>query len=122
MTVKTPKTTSNLTLQAEAIELAGDICDEALRMSAMAKFGNEVTDHAVQGSIVSFDRLRPQHVLPQETSHRLPLLPLTRYTHSKNQQMLMLVGLLHVLPHFRRVCLALLLKCRKELDTKHVIQ
>lgn len=74
------QTARNLTLQAEAVELAGDVGDEALGMSAKAKLGNEVTDHAVQGFIVSFDRLRSQHVLPQEASHRLPLLPLTGNT------------------------------------------
>lgn len=73
----------NLTLEAEAIELAGDVSDEALRASAEAKFGNEVTDHTVQGFIIGFHCLWPQHVLPQETSHCLPLLPLAKNTHTE---------------------------------------
>lgn len=78
--VKMLETAWNLTLEAEAIELAGDVGDKALRMSAEAKFGNEITDDTVQGFIISFHCLRPQHVFPQETPHCLPLLPLTRHT------------------------------------------
>lgn len=74
--LKLKLTTSNLTLQAEVIELAGDVSDEALRTSAQTKFADEVSDHGVQGVVVSFHRLRPQHVLPQETPHLLPFLPL----------------------------------------------
>lgn len=65
-----------LTLQAEAIELAGDVGDEALGAPAKAEFGDEVFHHAVEGLVVGFHRLGPQHVLPQEAPDRLPLLPL----------------------------------------------
>lgn len=65
-----------LTLQAEAIELAGDVGDEALRASAKAELGDEVIDHAVEGLVIGFHGLRSQHVLPQEAPDGLPLLPL----------------------------------------------
>lgn len=65
-----------LTFQAEAIELAGDVGDEALRASAKAEFGDEVTDHTVEGLVIGFHGLRSQHVLPQEAPDGLPLLPL----------------------------------------------
>lgn len=84
--IATHQTMSQLTLQAEAVELAGDVGDEALGMSEEAKFGNEVTDHAVEGFIISFNRLWPQHVLPQETSHCLPFLPLTGQTHRRKHK------------------------------------
>lgn len=64
-----------LTLKAEAIELAGDVGDEALGASAEAEFGDQVVDHAVEGLVVSFHGLRSQHVLPQEAPDGLPLLP-----------------------------------------------
>lgn len=81
---------TNLTLKAKAVELAGDVRDEALRASAKAKFGNQVTDHGVQGFIVGFDCFWPQHMLPQEAPHRLPLLPLTRNTEKKMNKRLKL--------------------------------
>lgn len=65
-----------LTLQAEAVELAGDVGDEALGASSKAELGDEVTDHAVEGLLVGFHGLRAQHVLPQEAPDGLPLLPL----------------------------------------------
>lgn len=65
-----------LTFQAEAIELAGDVGDEALRASAKAEFGDEVGDHAVEGLVIGFHGLGSQHVLPQEPPDGLPLLPL----------------------------------------------
>lgn len=71
-----PQTTRCLTLEAEAVELAGDVSYEALGGPAKAKFGNQVTDDVVQGLVVNFHSLRSQHVLPQETSHFLPLLSL----------------------------------------------
>lgn len=64
-----------LTLEAEAIELAGDVSDEALGASAKAEFGDQVTDHVVEGLVVSFHCLRSQHVLPQEAPDGLPFLP-----------------------------------------------
>lgn len=77
-----PQTHKNITFKTKAIELAADIIDEAMRASAKVKFGNEITDHGVEGFIVSVDCFRSQHMLPQETPHRLPLLPLTRNTQS----------------------------------------
>lgn len=65
-----------LTLQAEAIELAGDVGDKALGASAKAELGDEVADHAVEGLVIGFHGLRAQHVLPQEAPDGLPLLPL----------------------------------------------
>lgn len=70
----------SLTFEAEAIELAGDVGDEALGASAHVKFGDEVTDDATEGLVVSFHGLRSQHVLPQEAPHRLPLLALSGNT------------------------------------------
>lgn len=70
----------SLTFEAEAIELAGDVGDKALGASAHVKFGNEVTDNAVEGLVISFHSLRSQHVLPQEAPHWLPLLALTGNT------------------------------------------
>lgn len=62
------------TFQAEAIELAGHVGDEASRASADAKLGDEVADHGVERLVVSLHSLGSQHVLPQEAPHRLPLL------------------------------------------------
>lgn len=75
-------------------------------MSAKAKFSNEVTDHAVQGFIVSLHRLRSQHMLPQETSHRLPLLTLTRNTHTarKLTNIQVIIATVHTIQqHYLRV-------------------
>lgn len=99
----TPQTTRNLTFKAEAIELAGDVGDEAFGVSAKAKFSNEVTDHAVQGFIVSFHSLRSQHVLPQETSDRLPLLPLTRNTHIQRELPVIIASVHTIQQHYFRV-------------------
>lgn len=66
----------SLTFEAEAIELAGDVGDEVLGASAHVKFGDEVTNNAVEGLVISFHSLRSQHVLPQEAPHWLPLLAL----------------------------------------------
>lgn len=82
--IATKQKTCRLTLEAKAIELAGDVSDEALGKSAKAEFGNEVTDHAVEGFIISFNCLWPQHVFPQETPYCLPFLPLTSQT-DKNE-------------------------------------
>lgn len=62
------------TFEAEAVELAGDVSDEASGASADAELGDEVADDAVEGLVVSLHGLGSQHVLPQETPHRLPLL------------------------------------------------
>lgn len=62
------------TFQAEAVELAGDVGDEASGASADAKFGDEVADDGVEGLVISLHSLGSQHVLPQEAPHRLPLL------------------------------------------------
>lgn len=62
------------TFQAKAVELAGNVRDEASGASADAKLGNEVADDGVEGLVVSLHSLGSQHVLPQEAPHRLPLL------------------------------------------------
>lgn len=75
----------HLTFKTKSIELAGDVSDEASGASTEAKLSNEVTDHAVQGFIVSFHSLRPQHVLPQEASHGLPFLSFTSNTNTQGK-------------------------------------
>lgn len=62
------------TFEAEAVELAGDVGDVASGAPADAELGDEVADDAVEGLVVSLHGLGPQHVLPQEAPHRLPLL------------------------------------------------
>lgn len=74
-----------LTLQAEAVELAGDVGDEALGAPAKAELGDEVSDHAVEDRLVGFHGLRSQHVLPQEAPDGLPLLPLAGNKTGKEQ-------------------------------------
>lgn len=74
-----------LTFEAKAIEFAGNISDEALRTSEKVKFGDEISDNAVEDFIISFDCFWTQHVFPKETSHCLPLFPLTTHTIKKKK-------------------------------------
>lgn len=58
-----------LTFEAEAVELARDVGDEAAGSSVHAELVDEVADNAVEGLVVSLHGLGPQHVLPQEAPH-----------------------------------------------------
>ncbi|TNN81301.1 hypothetical protein EYF80_008361 [Liparis tanakae] len=71
------KTHTNLTFKAKAIELAADVRDEALRASAKVKFGNEITDHAVEGFIGFPTREKRRYSRCQESivvSSELPVV------------------------------------------------